>query len=87
MAGAACWLPGFPWMSWGGFCVGLLESYGYGWYLALIWMSLYNVFVSRPGPPHASFLLVTVLTALGVSLSLRLPNQLVVRKRTAGDRR
>ena len=31
--------------------------------------------------PHASFLLVTVLTVLGFLLSLGLPNQLVVRKR------
>jgi hypothetical protein len=31
--------------------------------------------------PHASFLLVTVLTVLGVLLSLALPDQLVVRKR------
>jgi hypothetical protein len=41
-------LPGFPWISWGSFGVGLLESYGYGWYLALIWVPLYNVLADRP---------------------------------------
>jgi len=27
--------------------IGLVESYGYGWYLALIWVPLYNVFSAR----------------------------------------
>lgn len=40
-------LPGFTWISWGSFFVGLLESYGYGWFLALIWVPLYNVFAAR----------------------------------------
>ena len=42
-------LPGFTWISWFSFCVGLLESYAYGWYFALIWVPLYNVFESRGG--------------------------------------
>ena len=29
------------------FALGLVESYGYGWYVALIWTPLYNVFASR----------------------------------------
>lgn len=41
-------LPGFTWISWGSFCVGLVESYGDGWHVALIWVPLYNVFASRP---------------------------------------
>ena len=41
-------LPGFTWISWSSFCVGLVESYGYGWFVALIWVPLYNVFASRP---------------------------------------
>ena len=41
-------LPGFTWISWGSFCVGLVESYGYGWFAALIWVPLYNVFACRP---------------------------------------
>ncbi len=40
-------LPGFRWISWGSFLVGLVESYGYGWYLTLIWVPLYNVLAAR----------------------------------------
>lgn len=40
-------LPGFTWISWSSFFLGLVESYGYGWYLALIWVPLYNVFAAR----------------------------------------
>lgn len=40
-------LPGFEWISWGSFALGLVESYAYGWYLALVWVPLYNVFASR----------------------------------------
>jgi hypothetical protein len=29
------------------FSLGLIESYGYGWYVALIWVPLYNVFAAR----------------------------------------
>ncbi len=35
-------LPGFRWLSWGDFFLGLVESYGYGWYFALIWGAVYN---------------------------------------------
>ncbi|MBZ5525474.1 MAG: DUF5676 family membrane protein [Acidobacteriia bacterium] len=40
-------LPGFEWISWKSFCLGTVESYGYGWYVALIWVPLYNVFAAR----------------------------------------
>ena len=40
-------LPGFEWISWKSFFIGLVETYGYGWYFALIWVPLYNVFTSR----------------------------------------
>ena len=40
-------LPGFTWISWSSFLLGLLESYGYGWYVALIWVPLYNVLSAR----------------------------------------
>jgi len=40
-------LPGFTWISWTSFCLGLLETYGYGWFAALIWVPLYNVFAAR----------------------------------------
>lgn len=42
-------LPGFEWLSWGSFFLGLVESYGYGWYFALIWVPLYNYFSNRGG--------------------------------------
>ena len=40
-------LPGFTWISGLSFFVGLLESYGYGWFVALIWVPIYNVFAVR----------------------------------------
>ena len=40
-------LPGFEWISWKSFVLGLVESYGYGWYAALIWVPLYNVLALR----------------------------------------
>ena len=40
-------LPGFIWISWGSFMLGVVESYGYGWYVTLIWVPLYNVFAMR----------------------------------------
>jgi hypothetical protein len=40
-------LPGFQWISLKSFLLGLVESYGYGWFFALIWVPLYNVFGSR----------------------------------------
>ena len=40
-------LPGFEWLSWGSFFLGLVESYGYGWYFALIWVPIYNFFALR----------------------------------------
>ena len=40
-------LPGFEWLSWKSFFFGLIESYGYGWYFALIWAPLYNYFLAR----------------------------------------
>jgi len=36
-------LPGFEWISWSSFVLGLIESYGYGWYFTLVWVPLYNV--------------------------------------------
>ena len=40
-------LPGFEWISWQSFFLGLVESYGYGWDLTLIWVPLYNVFAAK----------------------------------------
>ena len=40
-------LPSFEWISWKSFLLGLVESYGYGWYFTLIWVPLYNVFAAK----------------------------------------
>jgi len=43
----AIFLPGFQLLSWKTFFVGLGESFGWGWYIALIFGPLYNFLVSR----------------------------------------
>ena len=40
-------LPGFAWISWSSFLLGLVESIAYGWYIALVFAPLYNFFVMR----------------------------------------
>ena len=40
-------LPGFEWLSWKSFFLGLIEAYGYGWYFALIWVPIYNLVTLR----------------------------------------
>jgi hypothetical protein len=40
-------LPGFAWISWSSFLLGLVERDGYGWYVTLIWVPPYNVFTAR----------------------------------------
>ncbi|HEX19785.1 MAG TPA: hypothetical protein ENG78_03070 [Acidiferrobacteraceae bacterium] len=40
-------LPGFEWLTWKGFLIGLVESYGYGWYMALVWVPIYNFVAGR----------------------------------------
>jgi hypothetical protein len=40
-------LPGFEWLSWQSFFLGLIESYTYGWFITLIWVPLYNYFGSK----------------------------------------
>jgi hypothetical protein len=37
-------LPGFKWLTWGSFFLGLIESFLYGIYTALIFVPLYNFF-------------------------------------------
>ncbi len=37
-------LPGFEWGSVSGVLIGLVEAYLYGWYVALIFVPLYNFF-------------------------------------------
>jgi hypothetical protein len=45
-------LPGFRWLTWPSFFLGLIESFAYGWYVALIFAPLFNIFAARglPGP-------------------------------------
>jgi hypothetical protein len=45
-------LPGFTWLSWGSFALGLGESFAYGWYVALVFGPLFNFF-SREFGGHA----------------------------------
>jgi hypothetical protein len=40
-------LPGFSWLSWGTFLLGLVESFAYGWYVALVFVPLFNFFDAR----------------------------------------
>tara|TARA_R110000787_G_scaffold245434_1_gene351258 strand:- start:668 stop:991 length:324 start_codon:yes stop_codon:yes gene_type:complete len=40
-------LPGFTWLTWPSFFLGLLETFAYGWYVALIFGPLFNYFASR----------------------------------------
>lgn len=37
-------LPGFVWLSWPSFGLGFAESFAYGWYAAVIFAPLYNLF-------------------------------------------
>ncbi|MFQ5829576.1 MAG: DUF5676 family membrane protein [Candidatus Methylomirabilia bacterium] len=40
-------LPGFTWLSPGGFVLGLIESFLYGAYAGLVYVPIYNWFVRR----------------------------------------
>ena len=40
-------LPGFTLLSWPSFFLGLAESFGWGWYVALVFGPLYNFFATR----------------------------------------
>lgn len=42
-------LPGFTWLSWPSFFLGLVESFAYGCYIALVFGPLYNFFAMRSG--------------------------------------
>ena len=42
-------LPGFTWLSWESFLLGLIESFAYGWYIALVFTPLFNAFNARLG--------------------------------------
>ncbi|MDE2493773.1 MAG: hypothetical protein KGL97_07700 [Alphaproteobacteria bacterium] len=40
-------LPGFVWLSWSSFLLGLIESFAYAGYVALIFCPLFNFFAAR----------------------------------------
>ncbi len=39
--------PGFEWLTTKGFLIGLIEAFVYGWYVALVFGPLYNLFATR----------------------------------------
>jgi len=43
------YFPGFVWLSWPGYFLGLVESFLYGWYVALVYVPLRNFFHRRYG--------------------------------------
>ena len=40
-------LPGFTLLSWSTFFLGLVETFGWGWYAALVFGPIYNFFAAR----------------------------------------
>lgn len=41
--------PGFEWLTAKGFAIGLVESFAYGWFAAIVFVPLYNLFSARSG--------------------------------------
>ena len=46
-AALSIFLPGFELLSWRSFCLGMAESFIWGWYIALVFGTLYNFFSRR----------------------------------------
>ncbi|HXV31281.1 MAG TPA: DUF5676 family membrane protein [Sinorhizobium sp.] len=40
-------LPGFTWLTWPSFFLGLVETFAYGWYIALVFGPIYNLLSAR----------------------------------------
>lgn len=40
-------LPGVSWISWPSFLLGLVETFAYGWYIAVIFVPAWNFFAPR----------------------------------------
>jgi hypothetical protein len=40
-------LPGFTWISWPSFLLGLIWAFAIGWYITLVFCPLYNFFIGR----------------------------------------
>lgn len=45
-------LPGFAWISWPSFFLGLIEAFAYGWYVALVFGPLHNFFAAIFAEPR-----------------------------------
>ena len=45
-AALSIFLPGFELLNWRSFCLGMVETFIWGWYIALVFGALYN-FISR----------------------------------------
>lgn len=43
-------LPGFQWLTWSGFLMGLIGAYVYGWYIAVLWVPINEYFERREEP-------------------------------------
>lgn len=43
-------LPGFTWLTWPSLLLGLAESVAYGWYVALVFVPLFNAVSVRLAP-------------------------------------
>jgi antibiotic biosynthesis monooxygenase (ABM) superfamily enzyme len=46
-------LPAFKWLTFGGFCMGLIESFLYGVYAGLVFVPIYNLLARRWGAAAA----------------------------------
>ena len=46
-AALAIFLPGFKLLDWPSFFIGLVESFAWGWYIAVILVPIYNFFARR----------------------------------------
>ena len=42
-------LPGFTWLTWPAFFIGLAWSVAFGWYIAVVFAPLHNVIAARGG--------------------------------------
>ena len=48
-AALSIFLPGFELLSWRSFCLGMAESFIWGWYIALVFGALHNFISQRVG--------------------------------------
>lgn len=47
-------LPGFEWLTLKGFLIGAIESWAYGWYVAVVFLPLYRWFSKGAADPTVS---------------------------------